>query len=92
MALLRMLNRAAFICNVCFVLAICMLRIKHPVNPGLASLIIVMGFLLSILLNVVVNAWLILLRVFKKPVDGIPRMFLYINGGFLAVQLILIMK
>ncbi len=48
MAFLRMLNRAAFICNVCFLLAIFLLWYSHPVNPGLSSLIIVMGFLLSI--------------------------------------------
>jgi hypothetical protein len=66
MAFLRMLNRAAFICNVCFLLAVFLLWYSQPVNPGLASLIIVMGFLLSIVLNVVVNIWLILIRIFKK--------------------------
>ena len=92
MALLRMLIRAAFICNVCFLLAIGMLWIKHPINPGLASLIIVMGFLVSILLNVVVNLWLIFLRLFKKPLVDIPRLLIYLNGGFLAIQLILLIK
>jgi hypothetical protein len=92
MPFLRMLSRAAFICNVCFLLAIGMLWIKHPINPGLASLIIVMGFLVSVLLNIIVNVWLIYLRYIKKPLDGIPRYLIYINGGFLAIQLILLIK
>jgi len=92
MALLRMLNRAAFICNVCFLFAIGILWYRHPVNPGLASIIIVMGFFISILLNLIVNAWLIFLLMLKKPVNGIPRWLIYLNGGFLAVQLILFLK
>jgi hypothetical protein len=92
MALLRMFSRAAFICNVCFLLAICLLWFKHPINPGVASLIIVMGFLLSIVMNLVVNTWLLILLITKKPVERIPRLLIYLNGGFLAIQLILLIK
>jgi hypothetical protein len=92
MALLRMLNRAAFICNICFLLAIGLLWFKHPVNPGFASLIIVLGFFLSVILNLVVNIWLLLLRIAKKPVGEIPRLLIYLNGGFLIFQLILLIK
>jgi hypothetical protein len=92
MALLRMLNRAAFICNICFLLAICLLWLKNPVNPGIASLIIVMGFVLSVILNIVVNAWLIILRIYKKPFTAVPRLLIYLNGGFLAIQIILLIK
>jgi hypothetical protein len=92
MGLLRMLNRAAFICNICFLLAISLLWVKNPVNPGIASLIIVMGFVLSVILNMVVNVWLIILRIFKKPVGIIPRLLIYLNGGFLAIQIILLIK
>jgi hypothetical protein len=92
MPLLRMFNRAAFICNICFLLAIGLLWLKQPINPGLSSLVIVMGFLLSIILNVVVNVWLFLLKIFKKPLIGIPRLLIYINGGFLVIQIILLIK
>jgi hypothetical protein len=87
-----MLNRAAFICNVCFLLAICLLWFKNPVNPGLSSLIIVMGFLLSIVLNIVVNIWLLILRISKKSTAGIPRLIIYLNGGILVIQIILMLK
>jgi hypothetical protein len=92
MAFLRLLNRAAFICNICFLFAIFLLWYRQPVNPGLSSLIIAMGFLLSIVLNIVVNIWLILLWIFKKPFAGIPRLLIYLNGGFLIIQIILLIK
>ncbi len=92
MAFLRILNRAAFICNVCFLLAIFLLWYSPPVYPGISSLIIVMGFLLSIVLNIVVNIWLVLIRVFKKPLPVIPRFLFYLNGAFLVIQIILLIK
>jgi hypothetical protein len=94
MALLRMLCRAAFICNVCFMLALAILWLKHPEDsdPGISSLIIVMGFFLAIVLNIIVNLWLLILRVSKKRIEGIPRSLIIINGGFMAIQLILLIK
>ena len=92
MAILRMFSRAAFICNVCFLLALGLLWFKNPVNPGLSSLIIVMGFLLSIVFNIVVNGWLFVLHISKKKIVGIPNLLIYLNGGFLAIQIILLIK
>ena len=92
MGLLRMLNRSAFICNVCFLLAIMILRVRQPVDPGLASLIIVMGFVLSIIFNMIVNFWHLARWINKKTLKEIPRSFIYLNCGFLVVQLILLLK
>jgi hypothetical protein len=92
MALLRMFHRTAFICNLCFLLGLIILKLRHPVNPGLSSLILVLGFFLSVVLNIVVNVWMGLLRLSNKPLEGIPRWLVLINGGFLAIQLILILK
>jgi hypothetical protein len=92
MALLRMFNRSAFICNVCFLLAITILWIHHPVNAGLASLLIVMGFFLSFIFNLVVNVWLFIRMIIKKPINEVPRALIYLNGSFLAIQLILLFK
>lgn len=92
MGLLRMLNRSAFICNVCFLLAILILRIRQPVDPGLASLIIVMGFVLSIIFNAIVNLWHLARWFSKKSLKEIPRIFIYLNSGFLIIQLILLLK
>lgn len=94
MALLRVLCRTAFICNVCFMLAIGILWLKHPENsdPGISSLIFVMGFFLAIILNIVVNLWLVTLRISGRKTEGIPKYLIIINGGFMAIQLILLVK
>lgn len=92
MALLRMLNRSAFICNVCFLLAIAILWMRHPINAGLSSLLIVMGFFLSFIFNLVVNVWLLIRKLNNKPLNEIPHALVYLNGGFLAIQLILLFK
>jgi len=92
MALLRMLHRTAFICNLCFLLGLIILKFRHPVNSGLSSLILVLGFFVSVVLNIVVNVWMGLLRFSNKPLEGIPRWLVFVNGGFLAIQLILMLK
>lgn len=92
MGLLRVLNRAAFICNICFLLATGLLYFKHPVNPGIASLIIIMGFMLSVVLNLLVNGVLFYRMLKKKSTDEIPKMLRILNGVFLVIQLFLMVK
>jgi len=92
MALLRMLNRAAFICNICFLLALGFLHYKGLAREDLTSLIIVMGIFLSVVLNIVILLWLLILLFIKKPPDGISKPVIYINACFLAVQLFLLIK
>jgi|KBSMisStandDraft_5_1062788.scaffolds.fasta_scaffold16084_4 hypothetical protein len=90
MALLRVLSRSAFICNICFLISLVLLLIRDPVSPGLASLIIAMGFVLSILLNVVVNISVAVVLLRKKPLREIPRFLLYANALFLVIQITLL--
>jgi len=92
MAILRMLHRAAFIGNLCFLLAVVILRFRPPLNPGITSFILIMGFFVSVALNVVVNVWQMALRFSNKKTETAPRWLRLVNGGFLAVQLILILK
>jgi hypothetical protein len=67
-----------------------LLLIRDPVSPGLASLIIAMGFVLSILLNVVVNISVAVVLLRKKPLREIPRFLLYANALFLVIQITLL--
>ena len=90
MPLLRVLSRSAFICNICFLISLVLLLIRDPVSPGLASLIIAMGFVLSILLNVVVNISVAVVLLRKKPLREIPRFLLYANALFLVIQITLL--
>jgi hypothetical protein len=90
MALLRVLSRSAFICNICFLISLVLLLIRDPAFPGLASLIIAMGFVLSVLLNIAVNICVVVLLVRKKPLWEIPRFLLYANALFLVIQFTLL--
>ena len=92
MALLRMLNRSAFICNLCFLIALCILWFKHPLNEGMVSMIIIMGFFLAVLLNILVAGWLIFQLISGKKISGLPQKLLYINCLFLVVQLVILIK
>jgi hypothetical protein len=92
MALLRICHRVAFICNLCFLIGLIILKIRYPLNDGLNSMILVLGFFLSVILNCVVNVWMGILRFSNKPLTGIPHWLIYVNGGFLAIQLILMLK
>jgi len=93
MSFLRLLSKVAFICNICFLLAILILGIKHPPEGEIVSLIIVMGYLLAVIVNTVVNAWCAFRLIFQKPlVPQIPRWLAISNLGFLIIQLILFLK
>ncbi len=92
MALLRMLNRAALICNVCFLLAMGVLMFKGVVNPEISSPILVMGFFLSLFLNIIVAMGLIVLRMTRNPLSAIPGWLRWVNGIFLIIQLIVLSK
>jgi hypothetical protein len=92
MALLRMLCRAAFICNLCFLLAIGIVRFRFMAYPELNSTILVMGFFIAVMLNFLVCSWLFIRWLVKKPTPGISPVLIYVNGGFMVIQLIFIFK
>ncbi len=92
MALLRLLNRAAFICNICFLIALGLLHYKVQIRVDMTSMILVMGIFLSILLNSTIIVCFFILLILKIPLDKIFWGLVYINTGFLAIQLILLIK
>ncbi|HEY4061208.1 MAG TPA: hypothetical protein VGM30_04875 [Puia sp.] len=90
MQLLRLLSRVAFICNICFLLASFIQWLPNPPEGGWVSTVIVLGYMLSILVNVVVNCWLIGLLLLKRlRAAGIPLWLLIINFLFFILQLVL---
>ncbi len=92
MALLRLLNRAAFICNICFLVALGLLHYKGLIREDMTSMILVMGIFLSILLNSTIIVCFFILLILKIPLDKIFRRLVYFNTGFLVIQLILLIK
>jgi hypothetical protein len=91
MRLLRLLSRVAFICNVCFLLASLVQYLPHPPEGEIISSIIVLGYFLSVIVNVLVNLSLLILFIFGKlKAAGIPVWLLIVNFLFFVVQFIVI--
>ena len=92
MRLLRFLSRVAFICNVCFLLASFIQWLPNPPEGPLISLVILMGYVLSILINWVVNLSLLVLLILGRLRKAqVPVWLLVINLIFFFIQLYLIL-
>jgi nitrogen fixation/metabolism regulation signal transduction histidine kinase len=92
MQLLKLLSRVAFICNICFLLASFIQWLPHPPEGEIVSLVILLGYLLSIFVNVVVNLWVLaLLAARRLRVAAVPVWLLIVNFIFFALQLTLLL-
>jgi hypothetical protein len=92
MRLLRFFSRVAFICNVCFLLASFVQWLPNPPEGPLVSLIILCGYVLSILVNCLLNLTLLVVWLAgKSPQAQVPRWLLIVNFLFFILQLILIL-
>lgn len=86
-------SRVAFICNVCFLLTWFM-RYLPPIEPGhIGSTVVILGIGLSVIVNVIINFFIIVFLLQRKPVLGhIPVWLVIANVVFLIAQLILLLK
>jgi RsiW-degrading membrane proteinase PrsW (M82 family) len=89
-------SRVAFICNVCFVL-VWVMRFYPILKQGqpseLVSLVLILGFLVAFLLNLVVNSFILAFMMQGKPVfKRFPRWLIITNFLFLFPQIILFIK
>ena len=90
MRLVRFLSRVAFICNICFLAASLRQWILLPLDNQLASDIIVLGLLVSVVLNVIVNlVVLVLFLIGKLRAAAIPMWLLVVNLIFFTGQILL---
>lgn len=88
MGVLRFLSRVAFICNLCFLLMSFSQWLPQLPDNALTSNLIVLGFVVSITVNIFVNLILILLFLFRRlRRTGIPVWLMIVNFLFFAVQL-----
>jgi|ERR1700733_5092800 hypothetical protein len=92
MQVVRFLSRVAFICNICFLLASFIQWLPHPPETELVSQLIILGYLLSILFNVIFNGLVIILLIIRKlRAAAIPRWLLVANFVFFLLQLFLLL-
>ena len=90
MRVLRLLSRVAFICNICFLLASFIQWIPNPPEGEIISVIIVLGYLLSIFINALVNVWVLAALLTRRLRHGmIPTWLLIVNGLLFILQIIL---
>ena len=93
MQVVRFLSRVAFICNICFLLASFIQWLPHPPEGELISQLIVLGWLLSILFNTIVNIVLIILFVFRRlRRAAVPVWLLIANFIFFILQILLLLN
>jgi len=91
MRLIRFLSRLAFICNICFLLASFTQWLPVLPDNDLLSDIIVLGYLVSLIVNLIVSLTLmILMPAGRLRRSGIPVWLLIVNFGFFTVQIVLL--
>ena len=89
-------SRVAFICNVCFVFVWVMRYypiLKEGQQGHAVGTIVILGLVVAFVLNVIVNLFVLLCMVQRKPVwKHFPSWLLIANFLFLLSQLILFLK
>jgi hypothetical protein len=91
--MLRFLSRVALICNACFLLALFILWLKHPPEGELVSLVIILGYVLAMFINGIVNIWYAILLVSRKSLKAlVPVWLMTANFIFFVVQLVLFFR
>jgi hypothetical protein len=90
---LSVIQKLAFICNSCLLLALALKQYNFLADGDLKSTIIVMGYFLSFLVNAVAVIWW-WLSYFNKSesIKNISPIFAVINSFFFALQIYLILK
>jgi len=86
-------SRVAFICNICFLVTFFAHYIPFIENGVVSSTMIIMGNVLSIVVNVMINlAYIILKMTGQRLTAYVPAGLIGINFIFLVFQVILLVK
>ena len=86
---LLFLSRVAFICNLLFLVSFSLLLTHWLNNDGVSSTIIIVGYVLSIIFNPVLNLiYLVLFCVKKSSLSVVPAWLMVLNILFLMLQLV----
>ena len=91
MRLLRFLSRVAFICNVCFLMASFIQWMPNPPEGPLVSMVILLGYVLSVIVNWVLNLTVLVLLLARRLRKAqIPAWLLIVNMLFFIIQIVVI--
>ena len=82
-------SRVAFICNICFLLTISFQFLPTVPDSHFYSTVIVLGFVVAVVINILLNCFIIVLLLWRKPVwPVIPKWLVIFNLICLIPQLI----
>ena len=91
MRLIRFFSRVAFICNICFLAATFTQWLPALPDNALLSDIIILGYLVSVVINLLMNVVLILVSLTGRlRKTGVPVWLLIVNFVFFIVQILLL--
>lgn len=89
---MRTFSRIAFICNIFFLLAVALRFTSWVRDPDLVSLIIIIGYVLVVLFNPLVNLCYLILFIFRKKLGTVvPAWLITANLMFLIMQIFYIL-
>lgn len=88
---LSLLAKVAFIFNLCLLLLILTKYFHFLPDGNFKNALAIPGYLLSFVVNAVVNVWVVLLLLAKKQ-NVLPRWLLLINGLFFILQIYLMVR
>jgi len=90
---MRFLSRVAFICNICFLLAVIMQMMKHPPEGEVVATTVIIGYVFAGVVNLVTNCWLTILLISRKQLNNtVPRWLIILNFLFLIPELIIFLR
>jgi hypothetical protein len=93
MAKLLFFSRVALVCNICFGITFLLKSIPALRDGIFVSTIIIMGLVLAIVINVIINFFYLVISFVHKPVTNyVPMWLVVINFLFFVVQAILLLK
>ena len=91
MGVLRFFARVAFICNICFLVVSFSQWLPQFPDNALTSDVIVLGWMVSLVINVIINLILLLLFfVGRLRKTGIPVWLILVNFLFFGIQIALV--
>lgn len=91
--MIRFFSRVAFICNICFLLAVIMQMMKHPPEGEMVATTIIIGYIFAGIINLITNLCVAILLISKKLLhDTVPRWLIILNFLFLIPELIIFLR
>lgn len=90
---IRFFSKVAFICNICFLFALLIQWMPHPLQGDLIATTVILGYVFSAIVNLIINLWCAVLFLSGKLLNNsVPVWLIIANFLFLIPELILLLK